>query len=329
MQTLRVGPGHSRERLDLFLVAYLKRVSRTTVQELIRAGSVTLNGTPARPASRVSTGDAITVGDYEEIPVRLGPEPVPFGVRYADDFVIVVDKPHGLVVHPAQKNPGATLVNGLLYRFGVLAGLPDAVRPGIVHRLDKDTSGVMVVARTDAAYQNLKDQFMARTITKRYNAIVHGVPRFQTDVIRTFLRPSAARYNRMEVAADGKESVTYYEIVHAYELFTLVEVFPKTGRMHQIRLHMRHIGHPVLCDPLYGRGERAITRGMIGGAVVEAHDRPVLARLALHARELEFDHPVTGARMHFESPLPEELVSFLNLLDDRFPSGTDRSGGNA
>ena len=196
--------------------------------------------------------------------------------------------------------------------------MSDAARPGIVHRLDRDTSGLMVVARNCETHEHLKQQFKDRTVTKTYIAVSHGVPRFDADTIKSRLRISASRFNRMEIADEGKEAVTHYGVTEAFGTYaSLLEVRPHTGRMHQIRAHLASIGHPILCDPIYGH-ERHIRLSQITKSE-SADDPVVLARLALHACQLTFTHPGTGQNLSFQSPVPPELQRFVAVLKEHCP----------
>jgi len=310
-----VSEANEGERIDVFLAKYLKRISRSRIQEFIRNKQVTLDGRRVLPSTRVRSGSTVRIEGFRERPFAVAPEPVPFSVIYYDEHIIVVDKPSGLIVHPARVHLAGTLVNGLLYRFG---RLPESVvpgRPGIVHRLDRDTSGVMVVARTKEAYEDLKRQFKERTVAKVYLAITHGVPRFTADTIDLPLDSSCETYNRVVIAEGGKEAVTAYAVVRECGKYALLRVFPKTGRTHQIRVHLKHIGHPVLCDTLYGY-EGSIRMSHLAGTCPGGKDDPVvLSRLALHAERLTFVHPATGAEVTFSSPMPSEFISFLEAAE--------------
>jgi 23S rRNA pseudouridine1911/1915/1917 synthase len=291
------------ERLDR-VVSMLCGVSRREASELVAAGSVMVDGVPvtARTA-RVTAGDRI---DVDRVPPRpaTGPEADPtvgFVVVHADDAVIVVDKPAGLVVHSGAGNETGTLVHGLLARFPDLVAVGETDRPGIVHRLDKGTSGLLVVARTAAAYEALVAQLADRRVTRQYQALVWGRPEAPRGVVDAPIGRSTRDPTRMAVAAGGREARTGYEVVRSYHQpveVSLLRCDLETGRTHQIRVHLAAIDHPVVGDATYGGARRSF---------------PV-ARPFLHATRLAFTHPVTGERVSFESPLPADLVGVLDRL---------------
>ena len=291
------------ERLDR-VVAMLTGLSRADVAELVGRGAVRLGDRiVTKPSIRVEEGDVVDVDVPDVAPAReLDPEPdIVVPVVYVDDDVIVVDKPADLVVHPGAGNDRGTMVAGLLARFPDLASVGAPERPGVVHRLDKGTSGLLVVARTPEAYASLVAQLSARAVDRRYSALVWGHPSPPTGLVDAPIGRSRRDPTRMAVTAEGREARTGYEVK---EWFTepvetaLVECRLETGRTHQIRVHLAAIGHPIVGDPRY--------RG--------AKERFALARPFLHAHRLAFDHPVTGARVAFDAPLPPELTATLSRL---------------
>jgi len=309
--SITVHEGNEGERIDVFLSKYFKRVSRSQIKKFIEDERITMDGEPVTASKRVTKGACICVKDFRDMPFKAEPEPVEFGAVYYDEDIIVVNKPSGLVVHPARKNLAGTLVNGILYRFGRLPESSVPGRPGIVHRLDRDTSGVMVVARTDEAFDNLKLQFKERRIHKEYVALTHGIPQLMSGVITKGIKPSETAYNRMTAAEDGKRSVTEYEVVRTCGSYAVLRLKPLTGRTHQIRLHCRSMGHPVLCDTLYGH-EGTIRLSNIT-ALREGQDNPaILSRLALHSEKLSLYHPRTGEQVSFSTPVPVEFALFLD-----------------
>ena len=291
------------ERLDR-VVAMLTGLSRADVAGLVAGGAVRVGDrTVTKPSTRVEEGDVVDV-DVPDLAASLvlDPEPdVDVPVVYLDDEVIVVDKPAHLVVHPGAGNDRGTMVAGLLARFPELAGVGAAERPGVVHRLDKGTSGLLVVARTARAYESLVAQLSARAVDRRYSALVWGHPTPPTGLVDAPIGRSRRDPTRMTISAEGREARTGYEVK---EWFTepvevaLVECRLETGRTHQIRVHLAAIGHPIVGDPRY-RGAKA---------------RFAMARPFLHAHRLAFDHPATGARVTFDAPLPEELTAALSRL---------------
>jgi 23S rRNA pseudouridine1911/1915/1917 synthase len=314
-------------RLDVFIAARLApEYSRSQVARMIKAGLVTVNGAPARASSAVRAGDRIALAPAPPpiAPQSTGPTPE-IDVLFSDAELIAVNKPAGMTVHPAPGHPDATLVDALLARFPELAAMaePDGVlRPGIVHRLDKETSGVMVVARTPFARAALSRQFKERTVRKAYLAIVRGiVARDRQTITRPIGRHPTERKRMSVVSRTPREAATHVAVLHRFAPATrgdpgatLVLARPETGRTHQIRVHLASIGHPCLGDHLYG-----------GGAKADGGARPKFERQALHALALEVDHPRTGARLKFIAPLPADFVEFLRAAGvDRGPKAIQR-----
>ena len=287
------------ERLDR-AVALLTGWSRSEVQGLVDAGAVLVSGRPSAKSRRLVAGEVIELLGGPEADAPPGPEPVPVDVRHEDDHVIVVDKPAGLVVHPGPGHAHGTLVHGLLDRFPDIAMVGQPARPGIVHRLDRDTSGLLVVARSPRAYDALVDALRAREVERRYRALVWGEPESPRGVIDAPIGRSPRRRTRMAVREAGRAARTGYEVRSAWSDpgVALLDCALETGRTHQIRVHLAAIGHPVVGDAAYG-GRRA---------------RLDVPRPFLHASELGFDHPVTGEHVRFESALPAELSAVLDGL---------------
>jgi 23S rRNA pseudouridine1911/1915/1917 synthase len=284
-------------RLDKFLATRLPEVSRSRIQALIKEGHVTVNGRAAKASQDVEPGDAVAGSFPPDRPAEAQPQDLPLEVLYEDECLAVLNKACGMVVHPAHGNEDGTVVNALLHRFGGLSSIGGVARPGIVHRLDKETSGCLVVARTDAAHHSLTEQFAGRTVEKVYLAVVQGLPAARSGTVETHIARDPHDRLRMAVVAApaGKHAVTDYEVLHVTGGDALVKCTLHTGRTHQIRVHMRHLGHPLLGDEIYARVNRQ-TR---------------TSRLMLHARRLGFDHPVTGQRMVLEAPLPPEFRPWL------------------
>jgi 23S rRNA pseudouridine1911/1915/1917 synthase len=310
-----VSGGAAGQRLDTWLHDRLEGRSRTWVKDLIARGGALVDGAPARPSLRLRGGERV-VARVEEAP-RAGPAPepidIPLRILHEDASILVLDKPPGLVVHPGNGRRDGTLVNALAFHTRSLSDAGGEDRPGIVHRLDRDTSGVMVVAKSNRAHFGLAAQFQDRTIEKTYLAIVEGDVELDGDLIRAPLARSRQDLTRVVVdERDGKPAETAYEVVERFRGFAVLRCRPRTGRTHQIRVHLSHLGHPVLCDPAYGR-RRELHRGDLGPAEGGTGE-PLLDRHALHAHRLAFTHPLHGERMEFESPLPDDLAGVVDLL---------------
>jgi 23S rRNA pseudouridine1911/1915/1917 synthase len=310
------------ERLDRHLARVLTDLSRSRIQGLIRAGRVTVDGRPARASLRVAAGQEVSVEVPDPEPFYLEPEALPIAIVFEDDDLVVVDKPAGLVVHPGAGVPRGTLLNALLHHAPSLAGVGGVQRPGLVHRLDRDTSGLLVAAKTDRAYLSLRRQISERTARRIYRAVVWGrPPRDEGEIVAAIGRDPRHR-QRMAVREGGKPATTRYRVARAFDLASFLELFLVTGRTHQIRVHMSSLGCPVLGDPTYGGRTRALER------IPPAHRRRArgllesMPRQALHAAVLEFDHPVTGVHAVFQSPLPADMQGLLAALErDAGPRG--------
>ena len=297
-------------RLDAYLATQIEGWSRARLQRLIDDQDVLVNGRSVKPSYKLRVGDEIEVELTPGPASSFAPENIPLDVVYEDDHLIVVNKPAGLVVHPAAGIDSGTLANALAYRFQQLPTGGGAVRPGIVHRLDKDTSGLMVVAKTEQAHENLSDQFRARTVFKRYVALVYGVVKQQQGRIEQPLARDPRNRTRMAVVPGGREALSLYTVRRQYDLFTLVDVELKTGRTHQIRVHLASIRHPVVGDVLYSGGRENSVQDPQRRAQIRK-----LSRQFLHAEELAFRHPATGEQLKFVAPLPPELSAFLERLE--------------
>jgi len=295
-------------RLDAFVAGHLRDISRTRIQRAIEDGDVLVNEHTAKSSYRVRAGDHIEIDLPEPPPVELQPEPIPLNIVYEDDELIVVDKPAGLVVHPGAGQKAGTLANALVYHFNELSGRSGRIRPGIVHRIDKETSGLLVVAKNDLTHEKLSEQFRNREVFKLYIALVYGRLSERQGEIEARLGRSPRNRTRMAVLGGGagRTAHTLFEVAERYTEFTLLKVQIKTGRTHQIRVHMAHIGHPVVGDAAYGSGrEKAVRDPLIRRAIGE------LGRQFLHSAQLAFVHPRSGERLEFSSPMPPELRRFL------------------
>jgi 23S rRNA pseudouridine1911/1915/1917 synthase len=314
--TFTVAGEDAGKRLDQFLVAQLPDVSRARVQQAIEGGKVTVNGKTAKPSLRLREGDCVELlAPAGAPPLRATPQDIPLDVVYEDDSLAIINKPAGMMVHAGAGRDEArsrgTLVNALLHRFGALSGVGGELRPGIVHRLDKNTSGLIVVAKDDLAHRRIAEQFSRRKVKKKYIALVHGWLKQDRGDIESAIARDRLRRTRMTTRArTGRHAVSHYRVLRRidspYGKFTLGEVEIETGRTHQIRVHMASIGHPVVGDTLYG-APREI-RGRNTGSVS-------LARNFLHAAAIELIHPRTAAPLKFSRPLPPELEEFLARLE--------------
>ncbi len=310
---LVVPPSAAGQRLDRYLASQFPSLSRTRLAALIEQGLVRVDGACARPSRRVAGGEVVEIRIPPRDPLRAAPVEIPLEILYEDADLVVVNKPAGMPVHPGAGTPpgAATLAGALVHRFGALSKLGGADRPGIVHRLDKGTSGAIVVARNDLAHRSLAGQFAARTVEKTYLALVHGIMKQASGSIRLPVARDLRRRTRMTTRArnfgtgKGRASHTDWRALASLGPFTLVEAILHTGRTHQIRVHFSALGHPVVGDTLYGAPKVAIAKGT---------PLPSLGRNFLHAARLAFSHPRTGQRLHVRAPLPPELRAFLDAL---------------
>lgn len=296
-------------RLDAWLAAKLPDLSRSRIQELIREQFILRNGDPAKPRDGVALGDLLSVAIPEAVPAEARPQELPLSILFEDEHLVVIDKEAGMVVHPAAGNPDGTVVNALLHHCrGALAGIGGVERPGIVHRLDKDTSGCLVVAKTDTTHRALVEQFAGRTMEKLYLAAVQGIPSPASDTVFTHIGRHPVHRQKMAVVnpPGGKTAITDYEVLSIDRSTTsaLVLCHLHTGRTHQIRVHLLHKGCPLIGDPIYAKPERQAARP---------------GRLMLHAWRLTFDHPATGQRLKFEAPIPPEFTPWLQMLERPLP----------
>jgi 23S rRNA pseudouridine1911/1915/1917 synthase len=311
---LVISPAEGGCRLDAYLAARFPQYSRVYLRRAIAAGGVRVDGRGGKPAYRLKPGQRVEFV-LPEIP-RQAPQPenIPLEVLYEDEHLLVVNKPPGMVVHPARGHWSGTLASALQFHYGPsLSGAGGLNRPGIVHRLDRDTSGAILVARNDQVHAALARQFAARQIEKEYFAIVCGVPRRDRDWIDCPIGFHPRQREKMAIVRDHPQSrpaQTFYEVLERFDGFATVRALPKTGRTHQIRVHLTHIGCPVLCDRQYG-GRRRITRGELRR---DGDELVLLERQALHARRLRFTHPASGDSIEVEAPLPADIAAVLAEL---------------
>ncbi len=296
-ETVEIG-----ERFDKHLARRLPEMSRSRLQDLIRDGHATLNARPAKPGVVLKMGDAVAVTVPEVAPVEIKAQDIPLTILYQDADIVVLDKAPGLVVHPAEGNPDGTLVNALLHHIADLSGIGGEMRPGIVHRLDKDTSGCMVVAKNDTAHRRLTEAFSERRISKIYLAVVNGVPKEESGRIQNYIGRHAVDRKRMTITLDGsgKEAVTEWKRLSTHQGCALIQCRLLTGRTHQIRVHMKEaLQCPILGDPIYGHPSR---------------QRVHTPRLMLHAWKLAFQHPVTDKPLAFEAKIPAEYAPWIDAI---------------
>jgi len=306
---VRLGAVHMGWRLDRALAAVVPTLSRERLKALIRNGAVEAQGKAIRdPATKVRGDEYLSIAVPEPTPAHNAPQDIPLTIVFEDEYLLVVDKPAGLVVHPAAGNLDGTLVNALLHHCaGHLSGIGGVARPGIVHRIDKDTSGLLVVAKTDVAHEGLAKQFAAHSIDRRYLAIVSGIPQATHGSVDAPLARSAVNRKKIAIVEGkrGKRAVTHWKRLELLRDTALVECRLETGRTHQVRVHMASIGHPLVGDPVYGRSGKSI------GKLLK---QLAFQRQALHAAELGFTHPVTKHRLSFSSAMPPDMQELFNAL---------------
>jgi 23S rRNA pseudouridine1911/1915/1917 synthase len=287
-------------RIDKVISSLNEEWSRTQVQQWIKDGNVMVNGKPVKPNYKCALNDRITIEIPEPEPLEVEPEEMDLDIYYEDKDVLVVNKPKGMVVHPAPGHTTGTLVNGLMAHCKDLSGINGVMRPGIVHRIDKDTSGLLMVAKNDLAHERLVEQLVEKTVTRKYYAIVHGVIPHEVGTIDAPIGRDPKDRQSMAVVDNGKPAVTHFRVLERLKDFTFIECELETGRTHQIRVHMKYIGYPLAGDPKYGPKKTIDANGQL-----------------LHAAVLGFNHPRTGEYMEFEAPLPKDFQDILELLRKR------------
>lgn len=286
------------ERLDVYLSEKLDK-TRSAIKKLVEDKNVTVNGKVEKAGKTLKEGDEITVILPDPVKLDLEAENIPLDIIYQDEDIAIINKPQGMTVHAGNGVHGSTLVNALLYHLDSLSGINGVIRPGIVHRIDKDTSGLLVVAKNDAAHVSLSEQIKNKTCRRIYLALVEGVVKQNSGTIDTFIGRSDKNRTMMAVKPDGRRAVTHYKVVKRYKDYTLMEFSLETGRTHQIRVHTKYLGHPIVGDPVYGyKTQKFKLNGQL-----------------LHAFRLELTHPKSGERMVFEAPLPDYFRSVLTKLD--------------
>lgn len=303
MKNYIVNEEENSKRLDVYIASKDEETTRSSAQRQIEQGNVVVNGKKITKVSyKVSEGDKIEIEEQEPVESELKAQDIPIDIIYEDKDIIVVNKPKGMVVHPANGNPDGTLVNAIMAICkDSLSGIGGEIRPGIVHRLDKDTSGLLIVAKNDMAHVNMSEQIKRHEVKKTYIALVRGIVKENEATIDMPIGRSNSDRKKMAVTKNGKNAVTHIKVLKRYDKYTLLEINIETGRTHQIRVHLAHIGYPVIGDYIYSNGKNEF--GIVGQC--------------LHAKSLEFKHPITGKDMKLEAPLPEYFEKVLNELDIR------------
>jgi len=310
--SLHVGHSIKERRIDKYLHGRFSNLSRRFLQGAIKAKAVTVNGKPVKPSFKLSPGDIVELTLPEPPSKDILPENIPMDIVHEDDDIIVLNKQASILVHPARGNTHGTLVNALAFYSDRLSSGLGEFRPGIVHRLDRNTTGVMVVAKNDAAQWKIARQFEQRQVHKTYLAIVHGTPDLTRDRINASLGVHPNAREKFAVRPEtGKESVTFYEVLEAFRGFSLMKMMPRTGRTHQIRVHLSYIKHPIVADDMYG-GKFVYPWQLTD--TEQAAEEPVIDRVALHAATLEFKHPTTEEIVKFEARLPDDMQKLLDML---------------
>lgn len=290
------------KRLDSYIANKSEKITRTFAEKLIKNGEILVNNKKQKVAYKINEGDIITIEKQEAKDIKLKAQNIPVDIIYEDDDIIVVNKPKGMVVHPANGNPDGTLVNAIMAICkDSLSGIGGEIRPGIVHRLDKDTSGLLIIAKNDEAHVNVSEQIKNHEVKKTYIALVRGIIKENEATIDIPIGRSTSDRKKMAVNKKGKNAITHIKVLKRYDKYTLVEVNIETGRTHQIRVHLSYIGYPIIGDTTYSNGKNEFN----------------VQGQCLHAKKLEFVHPITGKKMELEAPLPQYFQEIINTLDQR------------
>ncbi|HHT9122693.1 MAG TPA: RluA family pseudouridine synthase [Candidatus Wunengus sp. YC63] len=317
--TFDIKKAFEDRRIDRYLASRLPDYSRTFIQKLVKEGAVLVNGRTVKSSYDIQEGDFISV----RVPVleesKIVPEDIPIDIVYEDDYLMLINKPYDMVVHPAGRHHCGTVVNALAFHCQNLSQVNGPLKAGIVHRLDRDTSGIMLTIKSDAVHSQIAMQFEKRSVKKEYLAVVEGEVMFDSDEISLPIARHIIDSQKMAVRHDiGKEAVSIYEVIERFRGYTLVKVMPKTGRTHQIRVHMRAIGHPVVADFMYSSQESCYLSDLLQKEREEG-ELPIIDRQALHAHRIEFFHPIHNKKMEFEVDLPDDISALVNTLRDVRP----------
>lgn len=301
MKEYRITKNEENIRIDKLISDLEKDISRTAIKRMIEEGSILVNEKQVKTSYKVASGDTITINEEKPKEADLLPQDIPLDIIYEDEDILIINKEKGMVVHPGNGNPDGTLVNAVMAKCeGSLSGIGGKIRPGVVHRIDKDTSGLVIIAKNDKAHINISEQIKNREVKKVYVALVRGVISENEAVINMPIGRSTKDRKKMAVSRNGKEAITEFKVLKRYKDFTYIKLNIKTGRTHQIRVHMSEIGHPVVGDEVYSNGKNPFN---VKGQM-------------LHAKELEFLHPTTNKKVKFEAPLPEYFEGILETLDN-------------
>ena len=312
-----ISLNHIGKRLDKFLIDEFEEESRSSIQNSISNGEILVNENIVKTGYKLKENDCISVNIKDKPAIQIQPENIPLEIVFEDDYLIVINKPAGMVVHPGAGNKSGTLVNALLYHYKNLSTVSGVTRPGIVHRLDKDTSGLLVVAKEDKTHRKLQEQFLSKEINRTYQALIWGVPLQKVGEIESFIARSRRDRKKMSVSSSqGKEAITNYKLLKDFKYLSLLQLKLNTGRTHQIRVHLNHINMPVFGDPVYNGRKSQLRRlpshlQKRGAALLNK-----ISRQALHAKELSFIHPHNSHKISFSTELPEDMDYILNKLED-------------
>jgi 23S rRNA pseudouridine1911/1915/1917 synthase len=309
---LNVGSSIKERRIDKYLHGRFSNFSRVKLQKIIKEGNVKVNNERVKASFKLNPGDVIELTLPKEVKKEILPEDIPLDIIYEDNDIIIINKQADLIVHPARGNTHGTLVNALAFYSNNLSNVQGKMRPGIIHRLDRNTTGVMVVAKNNQAHYKIANQFQDRKVKKNYIAIVHGCPDLTADRISAALGVHPRVREKYAIRPEGgKEAVTFYEVLEEFGGYSLMKLSPKTGRTHQIRVHLSYIKHPIVGDDMYGG--KVVYRWQLADEE-PAMEEPIINRPALHAMFLEFKHPGTGKVINFEAPIPSDMQNLLEML---------------